>query len=265
MVLASSCCENEFACSTQPRNPQGRLLQVETEKTLANLAIKYDLCQQQQLNNCSHELYERMAVVLSHVRRLKNPVLRATLTQLGTKPVKLEKSFKVIDDRVVTCHITALQSDLAQTDVAWTAIPAKAILARLSQTTVRDSIRSVWGRSYRNAKGACKVQEATSIRIWLHVGEAAFETLLRDSGFCRLNILPHDSKGLPHHELSMLWVCETREEVESRLQILLSHLGAAFRKDVAGTSPQRRMPASDFHFPLVQATCTPSCHHGRWA
>ena len=74
MVLASSCCENGFACSTQPRNPQGRLLQVETEKTLANLAIKYELCQKQQLKNYSHELYERMVVILSHVRRLKNPV-----------------------------------------------------------------------------------------------------------------------------------------------------------------------------------------------
>ena len=66
MVLASSCCENGFACSTQPRNPQGRLLQVETEKTLANLAIKYELCQKQQLKNYSHELYERMVVILSH-------------------------------------------------------------------------------------------------------------------------------------------------------------------------------------------------------
>lgn len=63
-------------------------------------------------------------------------VLRATLTQLGSKPVKWEKTFKVVDDSVVTCHITALQTDLARVDDAWSTIqqaPAKGILARLAQ------------------------------------------------------------------------------------------------------------------------------------
>ena len=154
-------------------------------------------------------------------------VLRATLTQLGSKPVKWEKSFKVVDDSVVTCHITALQSNLARVDDAWSTIqqaPAKAILARLTQTAIRDSARSVWGRSFRNSKGACKVQDATSIRIWLHISETSYEALFRESGFSRLNISPHDSIGLPHHDLSMIWVRETREEVESRLQSL-PHLG----------------------------------------
>ena len=48
--------------------PQLQVESVETDKTLATFAIKCDLCQQQQLKNYPRELYERMVVVLSHVR-----------------------------------------------------------------------------------------------------------------------------------------------------------------------------------------------------
>ena len=122
MVLASSCCENGFACSTQPRNPQGRLLQVETEKTLANLAIKYELCQKQQLKNYSHELYERMVVILSHVRRLKNPVKWQQCKRgLTDKEISVLENLvsKLVDDEPGPARASlpsTLQRDKSHTD-----------------------------------------------------------------------------------------------------------------------------------------------------
>lgn len=57
------------------------------------------------------------------------------------------------------------------------------------------------GAKLQKSEGTMQVQDATSNRIW-HISEA-----------------PHDSKGLPYHELSMR-VRKTRAKVVRRLQVL---------------------------------------------
>ena len=158
----------------------------------------------------------------------KECILRGTLLQLGGKKVSLNRHFKVEGPQaaMTTCSLTAYASDFeAESFATLIKSPAKYMLAQLPDEAIRNSISSVWGRSFMKDGKRVPNLEADSVQIHISIKTDNVVELLKSSGICNIYITPKMESGLFDPKYHLIWTDLSKIAIEQKANEIQSHLG----------------------------------------